>query len=48
MLESGVALEDVRRGILAEYEVPEDVLRRDLEKLIARLLELKLIGVESS
>jgi len=43
MLDGKQSLNDVVSKVCSEYDVSEDVCRRDVEEFIARLFELKLV-----
>ncbi len=43
LLAEGKTVEEIERRILAEYEVPADALRGDLERLFSELAEHGLI-----
>ncbi len=45
VLSNSETVEDARTALLAQYEVDEDVLIRDLDDLIAKLAERKLVLV---
>ncbi len=45
VLSNSETVEDARTALLAQYEVDEDVLFRDLDDLIAKLAERKLVLV---
>jgi len=45
VLSNSETVEDARTTLLAQYEVDEDVLIRDLDDLIAKLAERKLVLV---
>ena len=42
-LEAGASLADIRQGIIEAFAAPSDVIERDMEELIRRLLEKGLL-----
>jgi hypothetical protein len=48
LLQSGSDIEDVRIQLLADYEVEEETLDRDLSEALAKLIDFGLIIPEAS
>ena len=46
LLEAGSSMEDTISSIMAEYEVEEEMVRRDIAELVSQLAEQELIQIE--